>query len=83
METALYTLSLVAIALACLLAIFTHKFDDNLFQRVGLSLACLGSGLRLFELFDYVPNDTQARYLFTYGVALFCTGTTWKFWRKP
>lgn len=83
MELTAYTFSLVVIAMTCLAGVFSHKFDDNLLQRVGLSLACMGACLRLTELFDFFPDDTKARYLFTYGVACFCMGTAWKFWRKP
>lgn len=82
MESTAYSISLVIIAVTCLLGVFTRKFDDNLLQRLGLSLACIGACLRLSELFWYFPDDTKARYLFTYGVAVFCLGTAWKFWRK-
>lgn len=83
MESTAYTIALVTVAVSCLAGVLSHKFDDNLLQRVGLSIACLGACLRLIELFGYFPDDTKARYLFTYGAALFCTGTAWKFWRKP
>ena len=82
LESTVYSIALAIITLACLLGVLSHKFDDNLFQRIGLSVACLGACLRLIELFGYFPDDTKARYLFTYGVALFCLGTAWKFWRK-
>ena len=83
MEPIIYGAALVIIAVTCLLAVFVRKFDDNLLQRMGLSIGCMGALLRLAELFEYVPDDTKARYLFTYGVAVFCIGAVWKIWRKP
>ena len=83
MEPFIYGSSLVIIAVTCLLAVFVRKFDDNLVQRIGLSIACLGACLRMAELFEYLPDDTKARYLFTYGIAVFCMGAVWKIWRKP
>ena len=83
MEPIIYAASLVAIVVTCVLAVFSRKFDDNLLQRIGLSITCLGACLRMAELFDYLPDDTKARYLFTYGVAVFCIGAVWKIWRKP
>lgn len=82
MESILYSIALAIIALACLLGVFGSKFDDNLFQRIGFSVTCLGASLRLFELLGYFPDDTKARYLLTYGVAIMCVGTVWKFWRR-
>ena len=81
-ESTVYSIALAIIALGCLAGVFCHKFDDNLIQRVGLSVVCLGACLRLTETFGIFPDDTKARYLFTYGVALYCLGTAWKFWRK-
>ena len=83
MEAIIYTVSLAIIATTCLLGVFSDKFKDNLFQRICLSVACLGACLRLAELFEYLPDDTKARYLFTYGIAVFCMGAVWKIWRKP
>ncbi|MFN5348814.1 MAG: hypothetical protein ACK5A0_04655 [Polaromonas sp.] len=81
-ENTAYVTALGIIAACALLGVFSHKFDDNLLQRFGLSMACIGAVLRLTELVDQFPGDTRARYLLTYGIALFCVGTTWKFWRK-
>lgn len=83
MEATVYSIALSIIALSCLAGVFSYKFDDNLLQRIGLSVACLGALLRLTELLDMFPDDTRARYLLTYGIAVFCLGTAWKFWRKP
>ncbi len=82
LENTIYIIALAIIAACALLGVLSHKFEDNLPQRVGLSMACLGAVVRLTELLDHFPDETPARYLMTYGIALFCVGTTWKFWRK-
>ena len=83
MEAVIYTVSLFIIAVTCFLAVLSSKFEDNLMQRVGFSVSCLGASTRLLEVYGQYPNETNARYMFTYGVAIICVGTVWKFWRKP
>ena len=83
MEAIIYTAALFVIALSCLLGVLSRKFDDNLFQRIGFGIACLGASTRLLEVAGQYPNETNARFLFTYGVSIVCIGTIWKFWRKP
>ena len=82
MEAILYNASLVIIAVTCLIGVFARAFVDNLVQRIGFSMACLGAVVRLLESISQSPNETAARYLFTYGVATYCIGTVFKLWRK-
>lgn len=82
MESIIYSLALFIIALACVIGVLSQKFEDNLCQTVGLAVACLGASVRLLEVFGSFTNETNARYLFTYGISIFCVGTVWKFWRK-
>lgn len=82
MEAIIYAIALGVIAGTCLLGVLSRNFDDNLFQTVGLGIACLGASTRLYEVFGSFANETNARYLFTYGIAIMCIGTVWKFWRK-
>ena len=83
MEAIIYSIALVTIAVTCMLGVLSYKFNDNLFQTVGLGIACLGASVRLLEVFGSFTNETNARYLFTYGIAVFCIGAVWKIWRKP
>ena len=83
MEAFIYGLSLVIIAVTCIGGALLKKFDDNLFQTVGLCISCLGASVRLFEVFGSFTNETNARYMFTYGIAIFCLGTIYKYWKKP
>lgn len=78
----LYGIALAIIAFSCVLAVFNSHFKDNLPQRAGLSMTCLGSCVRILELFDQIPDNTNVKYLFTFGVATYCAGTAYKLWRK-
>lgn len=78
----LYGAALAIIALSCVTAVFNSHFKDNLPQRVGLSMTCLGACVRILELFDQIPDNTNVRYLFTFGIAIYCAGTAYKLWRK-
>jgi hypothetical protein len=82
MASIFYSVALIVIAASCLLAVLYQDFEDNLMQRVGLSSAFLGAVARLSELFEHSPNETHARYLFTYGLAVYCLGTVFKLWKK-
>lgn len=82
-ENIIYSAALLIIILASAAGVFSPRFDDNLVQRVGLATACLGAALRLLDLLDFLDANNNARYLMTYGFAIFSVGTAWKFWRKP
>ena len=83
MEANLYSVALVIIALTCIGGALVKKFDDNLGQTIGLGIACLGASVRVLEVLGSFVNDTNARYLMTYGIAIFCLGTIYKYWKKP
>ena len=82
-ETVIYSAALIIICITCISGVLYCKFDDNLLQRIGLALACMGAIVRLLDMVDLVDDSSNARYLLTYGVAVFCVGTTYKFWKKP
>ena len=82
MELIIYTASLGVIATSCLMGVFSRHFEDNLLQRIGFSLSCIGASTRMLEVYGHFPNETNARYLFTYGVAIVGIGTVLKFWKK-
>ena len=82
METTIYVIALLIIGMTSLVAVFYSKYDDNLIQRVGLALTCMGATLRLLDMVDFIDSNNNARFLMTYGVSIFCLGTAYKFWRK-
>ena len=82
LENTVCSASLLVIILASAVGVFSTKFDDNLLQRFGLSMACLGAVLRLVDLMGWLNANDNARYLMTYGFAFFSVGTAWKFWRR-
>lgn len=83
LETVIYTLSLAVIVTACISAVLSPKFDDNLVQRIGLAVACIGATVRLLDTVDLLDASHHSRHLLTYGVSIFCIGTAYKFWKKP
>lgn len=82
MATTLYLFALVFVAFVSLVAVLSKNFKDNLLQRIGLSMACLGAVARIMEFSDPLQDESSARYLFTYGVAVFALGALFKF-RRP
>jgi hypothetical protein len=82
MGTALYGVALLVIAFSCVLAVLNRHFDDNLAQRTGLAMTCLGACVRFMEIFAKIPDNANVRYLFTFGIAIYCAGTAYKLWRK-
>ena len=82
MESVLYITALVVICLACTTAVLCSKYDDNLIQRVGLSMACIGAATRLAEIESLLEQTNHIRYFLTYGIAVFCLGTAFKVLRR-
>lgn len=80
MENILYMASLALIALLSLVAVLHNSFNDNLVQRVGLSLACLGAMARFWHGLDGLELPAP-KYLFTYGIAIYGLGTAYKCWQ--
>ena len=81
-EATVYVIALLIIGVTSAISVFYPKYDDNLIQRVGLSVTCMGATLRLLDMVDIVDSNNNARFLLTYGVAIFCLGAVYKFWRK-
>ena len=77
-----YLMALGIIACVCLLGVLSHKFHDNLPQRIALGMVCIGSAARIVEIQTSLFGSEHARYLFVFGVALFGCATTYKFWRQ-
>lgn len=79
----------VALALLCLAitgsiaawGIFSIHFDDNLLQRIGLSIVATGCGARIFErLTTDVPAPPPALLWSQVGLMLYAVGTVFRFW---
>ena len=81
MERYFYLSALLIITSVSLLAIYSHKFDDSLGQRVGLSLMGFGSAIRFWTYLDGYDLDGP-RFLLTYGIAIYGVCTACKLWRK-
>lgn len=81
MEQTVYFISLGVICAVSVLATFSKTFDDNLGQTLGLGATCMGAAVRMTELVGVIPNDTNGRFLLTYGMALYALSTAYKFWR--
>ena len=82
-ETTIYVASLAIISATSMFAVFWNKYDDTLLQRVGLALSCMGATFRLLDMIDLIDANSNARYLMTYGIAIFCVGTAFKLRGKP
>ena len=76
---------LLILSFICILGIFARKFNDWLFQRIGLSLTACGCLLMVYARlngFDTV-DETRLRILGLSGVIVFAiTTTTIKIWKK-
>lgn len=81
--------SLNALSLACLIVtgaiatwgVFSTHFDDNLIQRVGLSVVATGCFVRAVErLAREVPEPPPALLWSQVGLALYAIGTVWRLW---
>ena len=77
-----YLIALGIIAVVCLFGVLSDKFVDNFLQRFALSMVCIGSVSRIFEIHNSMSGSEHARYLFVFGIALFGISTTYKFWRQ-
>lgn len=79
------------LSLACLLVtggiaawgVFSPHFDDNLIQRLGLSIVATGCAARAFErITQDVPEPPPALLWSQVGLALYALGTVYRFWRQ-
>ena len=80
---ALSLLCLVVTGGICAWGIFSHHFDDNLLQRLGLSVVATGCAARIVErLADDIPAPPPALLWSQVGLAVYAVGTVWRFWRQ-
>lgn len=78
------------LSLACLLVtgaiatvgVFSNHYDDNVLQRVGLSIIAIGTISRAVErMANDVPDPPFILLASQVGLALFAVGTAHKVWR--
>lgn len=77
----LYVASVMVIAALSVVAVLTSRFDDNLTQRMGLFVICLGSAGVLFTSWRDGFAAENSRVVMTFGVALFGAGSALKAWK--
>lgn len=75
---------LALLALICTMGVFSHKFDDRLFQRIGLCLTAAGCVLLVYaRVNEYgVVAETRLRVIGLTGVLTFAIATAIKIWRR-
>ena len=83
MET-LYPVFLFAIAAMTAWGVLCEHFEDNLLQRVGMSLVCMAAVLRLYNEFVYMSDitDVRSRWLLSIGILSYAIGTALKVHRR-
>ena len=73
----IYSASLVIVAIVCALAVLYHRYDDNLLQRVGMSVICLGAIGEIFS--GSTPSaHSNSGLLLVFGLACFALGSCWR-----
>lgn len=70
----LLLVSLLLIASVCVVAIFNHEFEDNLAQRVGMSLMAFGSIIQAFAIMAGHTGMWSASIII-HGAAVYAVGT--------
>jgi len=75
-------LCLLFVAGLCALGVFAKAYDDNLAQRVGMTIVCIGSMGRAGSVLvaQSVPADAMVLHV---GVAVFAAGVAWRFVPRP
>ena len=77
MAEAVHVFSLGVIALACALGVLHPRYQDNILQRTGMGIACVGASSVVY-LGGCNEHSQNAQILFSIGVACFAAGTVWK-----
>ena len=79
----LYVLALIFVVMLSILAIFSNRFDDNILQRIGLSVIGFSScaDLYLMYLASECCTHHNSRSLFIVGFAIYGIGTLMKVYR--
>lgn len=73
----LYLLALLVTSVVCLLGVLHPRYQDNLLQRLGMAVACLGAVAELWTTLEGVVR-VNAHIVSSVGVALFAVGTVLK-----
>jgi hypothetical protein len=74
---------LAGIAAVSTWAVFSRHFDDNLLQRIGLSVLAIACAARAVERLAYDPPDiAPAAQAVLIGIAVYAAGTAWKLVRR-
>ena len=72
-------------ALFAAMGVLSHKFDDNLVQRIGLGITSIGACCAAAYVWRmrYALSDLElyAMEFLGVGLAIYGAGTVWKFWR--
>lgn len=76
-----YSLSLVCIAVVCVIGVLNTRYHDTLGQRLGMGIACIGAVAELYAL-HAGSCRLNASTVLAGGVALFALCTLWKKYRK-
>lgn len=69
-----HLLPLVIVAILAILGVFHRYYDDNLLQRIGLSLVGLGAMLKIYNIITNSPYPDQMFALIMWGAAIFGLG---------
>lgn len=79
MMIAIELLPLLVVAAISAIAVFHECFNDNLMQRVGLSLMCIGAVVRMAQLLIEESTTKESSIVLLYGLAFYSFGTFQKF----
>lgn len=74
---AVYYVSLLIVAVVCAVAVLHHRYDDNLLQRIGMSLICIGAIGEVFSSSRPVTHSNSG-LLIAIGLACFALGSCWR-----
>lgn len=82
LQLGVHELALAVITVCCVLGVFSARYNDTFFQRIGLGLTALGCVSEIVLLL--IGGDTDpARTLSAVGVAVYGLGTVLKRMRYP
>lgn len=81
MMITLQLLPFVLVAVIAAFAVLNRCYDDNLLQRIGLSLICIGASVQVSDVLKIQNLNNNACLLLAYGLAIFGIGTIVKFKR--
>lgn len=79
----IYSIALLIVALVCAAGVLYHRYDDNLLQRIGMSVICIGAIGEIFSK-SLLASHTNAGLLLAIGLASFAVGSCWRYrpWRS-